>query len=810
MLTKHKNERKKATACRSRNAAVSDDDEGGVGAMEKRLSEVSEVLEPATRTAGLLPTSTDLDFYCSIDPGVKQALDGVSSDLDDVLSTMTAWMGSERQSMDSMMDAASFSAQAGETIDRLLERTDVYLDEYAGRRPIAPKDEPVVPSTGKLPKSLLFPKIPKPQDAFSRRPDNRACAPWTRQLRFGKPNARVPLGWRDPAWDMPEHATVEGQYGTEGDARLNAYYVEIQQTPIPASAYRIDEPRAPEPLDLDEPDASLAWVDSLDKLHALAAHLEEARVTEIAIDLEHHSHRTYLGLVCLMQISTRWGDWIVDTLVDEVREHAEMLNASFTHPDKVLVLHGADHDILWLQRDLGLFVTNLFDTFQAARVLQFGSLSLAYLLLRYTGFEADKRFQTADWRIRPLPREMLFYARSDTHSLLYVYDCLRLDLERYAGHSAITDVFERSKATASKTYIKVPWDAQGDSRNGWRTLWLRLGGDLARAAQDAPPGTPLSREERILRRLHQWRDEKAREDDERPAFVLSDEVLISLALRPPLTLPEAHTRTPMRLRKSVQRMHELVDAVKAEWEAYQAGLQPSMPKTDVAVDEDLGERYVGDEEGWTEAGVQVGVWDAQAPQSRADAQLFRGLHVSSQAAPSTKRKSLFEMPSARTPSHAAATLRRIQSEFVQRLGSLVGRGPERAGEPEEPEVPVKPEGPVDEKPVDEKPVEPEDAAPIPPEAHETTVVKHDRDKDDDGIVRVSKHIKVRAPKTKKSQAAPVPFDYAQATSVLDAPRSGSEASLLAPTKAAAEPRGARPKNLKRSGQRSGTFARRNK
>ena len=168
------------------------------------------------------------------------------------------------------------------------------------------------------------------------------------------------------------------------------------------------------------------------------------------------------------------------------------------------------------------------------------------------------------------------------------------------------------------------------------------------------------------------------------------------------------------------------------------------------------------------------------------------------------------MPSARTPSHAAATLRRIQSEFVQRLGSLVGRGPERAGEPEEPEEPVKPEEPVDEKPVDEKPVEPEDAAPIPPEAHETTVVKHDRDKDDDGIVRVSKHIKGRAPKTKKSLAAPVPFDYAQATSVLDAPRSASEASLLAPTKAAAEPRGARPKNLKRSGQRSGTFARRNK
>ena len=179
------------------------------------------------------------------------------------------------------------------------------------------------------------------------------------------------------------------------------------------------------------------------------------------------------------------------------------------------------------------------------------------------------------------------------------------------------------------------------------------------------------------------------------------------------------------MRKSVQRMHELVDVVKAEWEAYQAGLQPSMPRMDVTVDEDLGERCGGDEEGWTEAGVQVGVWDAKAPQSRADAQLFRGLRVSSQAAPSTKRKSLFEMPSARTSSHVAATLRRIQSEFVHQLGSLVGREPERGGEPEEPEKLV------DEKPVDAKPVELENAAPTPSEARETTVVKHDRDKDDD-------------------------------------------------------------------------------
>lgn len=40
--------------------------------------------------------------------------------------------------------------------------------------------------------------------------------------------------------------------------------------------------------------------------------------------------------------------------------------------------------------------------------------------------QADKRLQLADWRIRPLTDEMMHYARADTHSLLYIYDCLRV------------------------------------------------------------------------------------------------------------------------------------------------------------------------------------------------------------------------------------------------------------------------------------------------------------------------------------------------------------------------------------------------
>ena len=54
---------------------------------------------------------------------------------------------------------------------------------------------------------------------------------------------------------------------------------------------------------------------------------------------------------------------------------------------------------------------------------------LAYLLQGYCQVLTDKKYQLADWRVRPLPAEMLKYAREDTHYLLYVYDRMRIDLQ---------------------------------------------------------------------------------------------------------------------------------------------------------------------------------------------------------------------------------------------------------------------------------------------------------------------------------------------------------------------------------------------
>jgi exosome complex exonuclease RRP6 len=80
-------------------------------------------------------------------------------------------------------------------------------------------------------------------------------------------------------------------------------------------------------------DNDVIWVDDLPTFKKMLNDLKQAN--EIAVDLEHHDYRSYHGFVCLMQISTRKQDWIVDTL--ELREDLIALNEVFANPNIIKV-----------------------------------------------------------------------------------------------------------------------------------------------------------------------------------------------------------------------------------------------------------------------------------------------------------------------------------------------------------------------------------------------------------------------------------------------------------------------------------------
>lgn len=243
---------------------------------------------------------------------------------------------------------------------------------------------------------------------------------------------------------------------------------------------------------------------------------------EIAIDLEHHDTRSYIGLVSLMQISTREKDWIVDTL-KPWRQDLQVLNEVFTDPKIIKVLHGAFMDILWLQRDLGLYIVGLFDTNHACKALGYAGGSLAFLLKKFIDFDADKKYQMADWRIRPLPEGMFFYARADTHFLLYIFDNMRNELiERSKPHTAgetpLDIVLRKSKETSLFRYESPSYNATtGKGPGGWFSALVKI------------PSLLNNEQFGVFRAVHAWRDKIARQDDDSTNFVMPNHTLLSVA-----------------------------------------------------------------------------------------------------------------------------------------------------------------------------------------------------------------------------------------------------------------------------------------
>ncbi|KAE8710330.1 Polynucleotidyl transferase [Hibiscus syriacus] len=83
-------------------------------------------------------------------------------------------------------------------------------------------------------------------------------------------------------------------------------------------------------------------VEEVKDLKELAAKLRS--VHEFAVDLEHNQYRSFQGLTCLMQISTRTEDFVVDAL--KLRIHiGPYLREIFKDPAKKKVMHGADRDL---------------------------------------------------------------------------------------------------------------------------------------------------------------------------------------------------------------------------------------------------------------------------------------------------------------------------------------------------------------------------------------------------------------------------------------------------------------------------------
>eukprot|EP00927_Polykrikos_kofoidii_P024243 TRINITY_DN22087_c0_g1_i1.p1 TRINITY_DN22087_c0_g1~~TRINITY_DN22087_c0_g1_i1.p1 ORF type:complete len:1001 (-),score=217.32 TRINITY_DN22087_c0_g1_i1:313-3315(-) len=347
-----------------------------------------------------------------------------------------------------------------------------------------------------------------------------------------------------------------------GSEPLHPYDDELRQLSWDSSALKPVE--AQRYLRME--DTPLVWIRTVDELRQFVDEIKATCVGgEIAVDVEHHDFRSFRGFVCLIQVSTRRKDFIIDPF--NIFEEMHMLNEIFSDPKIVKVLHGADRDVIWLQRDFSVFFVNMFDTGLATRALRFqGGFSLANLVLQHCGVKLDKKYQTADWRERPLSSEMEHYARMDTHYLLYCYDCVRnaLLLQQTVGESgaasaagltateegvqALRTVWEKSAELARTQYAEAPFD----EANTAMRLCERFG------TKHKPLDT---RQFSVLRALLGWRDRLSRNLDESSNFVAPDACLWRVALALPSSASRLRSTCNPLPPTMQQRAQEVVEIV---------------------------------------------------------------------------------------------------------------------------------------------------------------------------------------------------------------------------------------------------------
>lgn len=518
-------------------------------------STLTSALISTTRTVSEL-CAEDLAFHRQLDPRVGQQLDRQSTRLLDLAEKLIHNAASdgggediklrvEDDEVKEVIDAQW--SQLVDVVDGLLERADASLDEYTGavKRGQVQRDgegqlqtqSAAKPAASKV-NVLRQQDMTKPQLQFDQAPDNQPRGLWT-PLLTTKPHAKVPLN------ESICLTTSKDEDGNEYEHHAHPYAEEIRLYEYPQTVETVADPIPP----LKWQSTTATLVDTMQGVQEMLAELKQAN--EIAVDLEHHDYRTYTGLTSLMQISTRTKDYIVDTL-KPWRQDLQVLNEVFADPSVLKVLHGSSMDMIWLQRDLGIYVVGLFDTYHACRALRYPRAGLDFLLSKFVNFQAQKKYQRADWRIRPLPEELFDYARSDTHFLLYIYDRMRNELleSSSADEDLLQIVLDRSKEESLQHYEYPVYRDDGTGSIGWLKPLLNT-------------SAMLSKEQfSVFKAVHSWRDNVAREEDESTPYIMPNHALFATARDMPVDKPGLFgtlqgISLPVRLRAD-----ELVSVIK--------------------------------------------------------------------------------------------------------------------------------------------------------------------------------------------------------------------------------------------------------
>jgi ribonuclease D len=302
------------------------------------------------------------------------------------------------------------------------------------------------------------------------------------------------------------------------------------------------------------------YIATTDALYALVDELRTAPL--LAFDTESNSLHAYREQVCLIQLSSRERDYIIDPFpIDDMTPLGDLLADDAIE----IVFHAAEYDLMTLKRDYGFTVTHLFDTLIAARLLGYESFGLAAMLKTFYNVKADKRHQRDNWGARPLSADSLQYAQMDTHFLPDMRDRLMAELQKADRWDEALELFAEAQEVNAA-------DNSLDPDGYW---------NIGRPSQ-----LPLP-EMAILRELYLLREELAEAADVPTFKILTNKALVNITQAAPKNFRQLGAVHEVGKRAVRQYGHDVIAAI----ERGQSAPLPEPPPLPTPPEPDVAERF---------------------------------------------------------------------------------------------------------------------------------------------------------------------------------------------------------------------------
>lgn len=222
---------------------------------------------------------------------------------------------------------------------------------------------------------------------------------------------------------------------------------------------------------------------------------ENKEVEWLAFDSEFIGERRFVTLLCLIQVATENGFYLLDTLkIKDLQPFLEMLS-----DEKIIkITHAGDNDYRLLNTLFGLVPKNVFDLQIAAGFLGYKyPVSFRKLVESELDIRLAKGYTVANWEQRPFRKKQLSYALQD---VMYLQDLWRSLDEQLAASKRYAWAKEEFRELEKPSYYeKDPYKEA-------------LGSNLIKSL------TP--REQVFLIRLFAWRTDEARRKNYSKEMVL--------------------------------------------------------------------------------------------------------------------------------------------------------------------------------------------------------------------------------------------------------------------------------------------------